>query len=35
MWNNNEKVWWKKGVRDFKLKINIAKTAPNVACWFV
>ena len=23
------RVWWKKGVRDFWLKLNIAKTAPN------
>ena len=23
------RVWWKKGIRDFWLKLNIAKTAPN------
>jgi len=29
------RVQRKKGVVDFWLKLNIAKSAPNFACWFV
>jgi len=33
--HNNWRVQWKKkGIRDVWLKVNIAKTAPNFACWF-
>ena len=32
---NKWRVQWKKGIRDFWLKLSISKTAPNFACWFV
>ena len=29
------RVHWKKGAREFWLKLNIVKTAPKLTCWFL